>query len=336
VNKNVILATCLVLALPAYAQTGTQSPPASTQQNAGAATKQFVEKAAVSDMFEIQSSQLAAEKANDDAVKAFARKMVEDHTKTSNEMKAMVQKLQGVQLPTQLDNEHRQKLEQLRSAAGGQFQQQYRSQQIEAHQAAVRLFEDYGRNGDNDEMKSWAQKTLPNLQQHLQHAQGLPQQAQDVSQAPAAGQQPDRQAQGRGAAGQQSARPIANPSPNHIMASDLRGTRVYGSNDENVGSIDDIVLDRNGRIVAVVVGVGGFLGIGEKNVAIPFEAIEIRQQGNASGSSGRSSTGTTGTGTDRNASGQTSGTMDPDRVVLRGMSKQDLEGAPKFDARGQR
>ena len=63
---------------------------------------------------------------------------------------------------------------------------------------------------------------------------------------------------------------------NHVMASSLIGTRVVGSNNESIGDINDVIMDRNGQIMAAVVGVGGFLGIGEKDVAVPFNALEFQ------------------------------------------------------------
>ena len=50
------------------------------------------------------------------------------------------------------------------------------------------------------------------------------------------------------------------------------GARVYSAIDEHVGDINEIIISREGKIVAV--GVGGFLGIGEKDVAVPFNAVE--------------------------------------------------------------
>ncbi|MBX9760609.1 MAG: PRC-barrel domain-containing protein, partial [Beijerinckiaceae bacterium] len=72
------------------------------------------------------------------------------------------------------------------------------------------------------------------------------------------------------------------------------------------GDIDDILLDHQGKIIAVVVGVGGFLGIGEKNVAIPFDSLVLQDKSavsasNERGSTRTSSTTTTTTTTDRNA-----------------------------------
>jgi len=59
------------------------------------------------------------------------------------------------------------------------------------------------------------------------------------------------------------------------LASKLIGTQVAGSANEKIGSVNDLVLDRNGAVLAAVVGVGGFLGIGEKNVAISFKSTNL-------------------------------------------------------------
>lgn len=63
-------------------------------------------------------------------------------------------------------------------------------------------------------------------------------------------------------------------------ADELIGTNVYSYNDENVGDIGDIVLTDDGQIDAVVIDVGGFLGIGEKPVAVAFEDLEVRADEN--------------------------------------------------------
>jgi sporulation protein YlmC with PRC-barrel domain len=59
------------------------------------------------------------------------------------------------------------------------------------------------------------------------------------------------------------------------LASDLMGLNVVGSNNENIGSVSDLLVDEEGNIHAAIVGVGGFLGIGQKDVAISFESFNI-------------------------------------------------------------
>ena len=139
---------------------------------------------------------------------------------------------------------------------------------------------------------------------------------------------------------------------NHVMASSLIGTRVVGSNNESIGDINDVIMDRNGQIMAAVVGVGGFLGIGEKDVAVPFNALEFQsaQQAQASnnngggnnnvattGSTTTGNTATTGSGTagstNTTASNTSSNQNQPERVVLR-MTKDQLQAAPAFDDNG--
>ncbi len=57
-------------------------------------------------------------------------------------------------------------------------------------------------------------------------------------------------------------------------ASKLVGLDVYGSDNARIGDINEILVGRDGQAQAVVIGVGGFLGVGEKNVAVPFKALE--------------------------------------------------------------
>jgi sporulation protein YlmC with PRC-barrel domain len=58
-------------------------------------------------------------------------------------------------------------------------------------------------------------------------------------------------------------------------ASKIVGLNVYNDNNESIGSINDLLTDKNGNIKAVVIGVGGFLGVGAHLVAVPFEKIKF-------------------------------------------------------------
>ena len=107
-KKTLILSVCCGLfASVAFAQT----PPA-----AAPSTQDFVNKVAISDMFEIQSSQLALAKQADADTKPFADKMVQDHQKTSGELKALVAggKVKAT-LPTALDPQHQKMLDELKA-----------------------------------------------------------------------------------------------------------------------------------------------------------------------------------------------------------------------------
>lgn len=60
------------------------------------------------------------------------------------------------------------------------------------------------------------------------------------------------------------------------LATKFKGTDVIGSNNEKVGDVTDLLIDQNGRIVAYIVGVGGFLGIGQKDVALAPAAFQVQ------------------------------------------------------------
>jgi putative membrane protein len=136
--------------------------------------QEFVNKVAISDMFEIQSSRLALAKQPDKDTKPFAEKMIRDHQKTSNELKSLVNSGKvKAKLPTSLDSEHQKMLDELKAKSGKEFDSSYDQIQVEAHEDAVALFDAYAKGGDDPELKRWAAKTLPHLKQHLTMAEKL-------------------------------------------------------------------------------------------------------------------------------------------------------------------
>lgn len=70
------------------------------------------------------------------------------------------------------------------------------------------------------------------------------------------------------------------PVTQDLTADNLIGSAVYGQNDDNIGEVGDVVFDPKGAIQAVVVDVGGFLGIGEKPVAVQYDALNVQKNGN--------------------------------------------------------
>jgi putative membrane protein len=160
-KKLAILAACLFWATAAPAQTRVSA-------------QDFVTKVAISDMMEIQSSQLALARQPDADTKPFAEQMVKDHQQTSKELKALVESGKvKVALPSALDAEHQKKLEDLKAKSGKDFDRAYDQMQVQAHEEAVALFEGYAASGDNPDLKSWAAITLPHLKEHLAMAKKL-------------------------------------------------------------------------------------------------------------------------------------------------------------------
>lgn len=68
---------------------------------------------------------------------------------------------------------------------------------------------------------------------------------------------------------------LTEQSNDQISAEDYIGTTVYNANNESIGEINDLIIEKNGGVAAAVIGVGGFLGMGEKNVAVPMSNIMV-------------------------------------------------------------
>ncbi len=136
------------------------------------ATRNFVEKAAISDMYEIESSRLALERSTVQPVKDFAQMMIDAHTATSAELTSLVSGA-GVMAPTAMDNDHMGKLDELRNASAEDFDDKYIDQQTEAHENALDLLRDYSDDGQNTGLQAFAAKTAPAVEQHLQQVKAL-------------------------------------------------------------------------------------------------------------------------------------------------------------------
>jgi putative membrane protein len=169
-----ITAVGCLLTGPSFAQSMGEKTGVNAMIGTAPKTEDFAKLVAISDMFEIQSSQLAAANAGDAKTKAFAAKMVQDHTATSTELKGLVSSGKvKAELPTSLDSSHQSKLDKLKGLRGADFDKQYDSDQVSVHKDAVSLFDRYSKGGDNAALKAWAASTLPHLQEHLKMAENL-------------------------------------------------------------------------------------------------------------------------------------------------------------------
>ena len=147
------------MATNAAADPAMAAPPVST----GA----YVAQAANSDMYEIQAGELAAKNGQSQQVKDFGRMMVTDHTKSSQDMKAMVTRANlGTQPPARLDAEHQAMIDRLKAAKGEAFDREYMTQQMAAHRKALALHQGYAQSGDNTELKGFATQVIPVIQKH--------------------------------------------------------------------------------------------------------------------------------------------------------------------------
>ena len=168
----------LVAAGAATAQaTGTTSAPSSAQgMKAGAgasipaADKTFVEKAAVGGMAEVEMGKMAQQKGSSDQVKQFGSRMVDDHSKANDELK-QVASSKGITLPTDLDAKHKSKMDKMQKLSGAQFDRAYMDDMVADHKQDVAEFKKQATSGKDSDLKSFAAKTLPTLEDHLKMAQ---------------------------------------------------------------------------------------------------------------------------------------------------------------------
>lgn len=170
-------ALAIALMLPLHAQTMRQQNQQNPAGNAPLTqaerltTEQFLDKAWNINQFEIQAGREAENKATT-GFRDYARMIIEDHMKMNDELKSAIQK-DAMKLPTTLDREHQAQLDQLQSASERNFDKQFRTQQIEGHRQALQIFQAYASNGDNAELKSFAQNSVATLQRHLDQAEKL-------------------------------------------------------------------------------------------------------------------------------------------------------------------
>lgn len=150
--KAVLTASFLFLPAAAW----TQEMPAQS----------FAEKAAQSDMFEMEAAKLILDKGMSDEVKVFAGDMVRDHGKSTQGLHDAAAK-DGVRLPGEMGPELANKYDSLKPLSGPALDAAYVSTQVSVHTDAVELFEKYSKDGQAGALKSFAQQTYPTIRMHL-------------------------------------------------------------------------------------------------------------------------------------------------------------------------
>ena len=154
------------------ATTGTMSAGSTGSASAklAGADKTFVEKAAIGGMAEVELGNLAQQKAASDQVKQFGARMVTDHSKANDELK-QIASTKGVQLPSALDDKHKKDKDRLQKMSGADFDKAYMSHMVDDHKQDVAEFKKEANGGKDGDVKGFAAKTLPTLEEHLKLAQ---------------------------------------------------------------------------------------------------------------------------------------------------------------------
>jgi putative membrane protein len=149
---------------------GTESSEANASgSQLSAKDKAFMKKAAQGGQEEVEIGQMIADKAKSDDVKQFAQRMVQDHTKATDELKSLAQQ-KGVTLPTEMDAQGKALKAQLERLTGDQIDKAYMKSMVKDHTKDVREFKMESQSAKDSDVKSFASKTLPTLESHLQLA----------------------------------------------------------------------------------------------------------------------------------------------------------------------
>lgn len=133
----------------------------------------FVEKAALSNFTEIKFGELASTKANDSLVRSFARDMVQEHNAAQNELKDIANDYGDIDWPDELDQQHKDLLDDLNGREGYSFDSLYMRSQVVDHQMAIINFESQATTGTVERVKAYAIKYLPHLEKHSQEADSI-------------------------------------------------------------------------------------------------------------------------------------------------------------------
>ena len=134
----------------------------------------FVNAAAASDRFEIESSRLAVAGGQSASVKRFAQQMIDAHTASSAKLKSTLSGITPALTPDDTLNADQQRmLDDLKGKSGAEFDTAYAAAQVQAHQATLNALNAYASGGDNETLKTFASGMVPTVTAHLNTAKGL-------------------------------------------------------------------------------------------------------------------------------------------------------------------
>ena len=146
-------------------QTTSQAPTVNSDQD-------FMNSACEANLAEIEAGRLAESKGTHADVKKFAQHMVEDHTAANDQLTSLAEKM-NFRLPTRPDDAHQRDAAKLAGLSGAEFDRKYMDMMVADHQKAVALFEKFSKDAKHDDVRAWAEKTLPKLRDHLTMARDL-------------------------------------------------------------------------------------------------------------------------------------------------------------------
>ena len=159
----------------ANTNTGGNRNTGATGQQTGLSSRErdFLMDAAMGGLMEVELGRMATQQGASDAVKQFGQRMVDDHSNANTELMTLATS-KGITLPTALDEKHQKDVTKLQGLSGAAFDRAYSKMMLSDHRKDVAAFEKQSTRGTDPDLKAFASKTLPTLQEHLQMARALP------------------------------------------------------------------------------------------------------------------------------------------------------------------
>jgi putative membrane protein len=166
-----------LICLPTMAQnrqemmSPTQDSMSDSMSSVSKLDRDFMNKAARSDMTEIKTSQLALQRSQSQEVRDYAQQMIQQHTNSSKELMQIAQS-KGVDLPQNIDRKNKM-MAKLEKLSGAEFDRAYMQAQVKAHQKTLDEYQSYLKNGDDEQLIAFANKIVPIVSEHLDMAQSM-------------------------------------------------------------------------------------------------------------------------------------------------------------------
>lgn len=133
----------------------------------------FAESVAISDMYEIESAQIAKRRSSSQEVREAADRMLKDHGESTQKLKEAVAHAKVTALPTSLDSRRQSMIDHLENVADDKFDKTYLDQQRLAHEEAVTLMHHFRDKGNDPTLRRFASEVSPVIENHLEHMKNL-------------------------------------------------------------------------------------------------------------------------------------------------------------------
>lgn len=172
-SAMLITATALTVSVAAFGQDAKTSRTAiANQSDTQRSDSSFITEAAQGGLAEVELGNLALEKSSNADVKDFAQRMVTDHSKANDQLKELAAQ-KGIDLPREPSAKQKATKERLSKLSGDQFDKAYMSDMVKDHKTDVAAFHKESNSGRDADVKNFAAKTLPTLEDHLKQAESV-------------------------------------------------------------------------------------------------------------------------------------------------------------------